>query len=322
MLRRVLLALVLLLVVLVGFVAAGLFLAKRAIVALAPPLPAAQDVLARDTEADLPVRLSWLNTASQPMPRSGVIEPSLDPTPKSPYVMSHPAFVLEWADGRVFLIDLGMEPEAAVSFGKPIRWLSGASEIEPLGASAERLGPALQRVRGVAFTHEHTDHTQGALALCRMHPGAIALFQGRLQVEEANYTTRPGHEILARAKCLEPTILDGGPLLAVPGFAGLAFFAAAGHTPGSQVFVAHVRGAGGVRTFVLVGDVVNQIDGVRQNLPKPRLYSILMVPESTQRLDEVRRFLAGLERDHGVTLLVSHDQLALEASGVPAFSAQ
>ncbi len=322
MLRRIVLAIVFLVLVLLGFAAVGLFLAKRAIVALAPPLPSAQEVLAFDEAADLPVGISWLNTASQPMPRSGVIEPSLDPTPKSPYVMSHPAFVLQWVDGRVFLIDLGMEPEAAVSFGKPIRWLSGASDMKPLGPTAERLGPALGRVAGVAFTHEHTDHTQGAGALCRLHPAPIALFQGRLSVEETNYTTRPGHEILREAKCLEPQVLDGGPLVAVPGFPGLAFFAAAGHTPGSQVFVAHVRGAEGVRTFAFVGDVVNQIDGVRQNLPKPRMYSVVMVPESTERLDQVRRFLAGLERDHGVTLLVSHDQLALEASGVPAFWAQ
>lgn len=320
MLRRIVLALAFLVLVLVAFAGTGLWLAKRAIVALAPPLPSAQEVLAYDAAADLPVRLSWLNTASQPMPRSGVIEPSVDPTPKSPYVMSHPAFVLEWPDGRVFLVDLGMDPPAAESFGKPLEWLGGAEPMRPIAATAAQLGERLERVAGVAFTHEHTDHTEGATELCRAHPGAIALFQGRLQVDESNFTTRPGHEILGAAKCLEPRVLDGGPLITVPGFPGLAFFAAAGHTPGSQVFVAHVRANGAVRTYVFVGDVANQIDGVRQNLPKPHLYSVLMVPESTERLDEVRRFLSGLERDHGVTLLVSHDQLALEASGVPTYS--
>jgi hypothetical protein len=46
---------------------------------------------------------------------------------------------------------------------------------------------------------------------------------------------------------------------------------------------------------------------------------VLLVPEATARLEELRRFLAGLEREHGVSLLVSHDQLSLEASGLPAF---
>jgi glyoxylase-like metal-dependent hydrolase (beta-lactamase superfamily II) len=252
------------------------------------------------------------------MPRSAVLEPSLDPTPKAPYVMSFPAFVLEWADGRVFLIDLGMDRAAAESFGKPLEWLAGAAPIQPLGSCAERLGETLARVSGLAFTHEHPDHTEGATDLCRLHPAPIQLFQNRLQVQESNFTTRSGQRILSAAKCLERHELAGGPLYAMPGFPGLSFFAAAGHTPGSQVFVAHVRTGDSVRTWVLTGDVVNQIDGVRQNIPKPRLYSLLIVPESTARLDDLRRFLASLERDHGVSLLVSHDQLSIEASGIPA----
>ena len=76
-------------------------------------------------------------------------------------------------------------------------------------------------------------------------------------------------EQLADATCLAPEIVDGGPLFRVRGFPGLFFFAAAGHTPGSQVFIAHVRGSDGVRTYALTGDVVNQIDGVRRNIPKP-----------------------------------------------------
>ena len=318
MLRRIALALAFASVATVLYLGAGVFLAKRAIVAIAPELPSADALLAFDPSADLPVRLSWLNTASQAMPRASVLEASLDPTPNAPFVMSHPSFVLQWADGRVFLIDLGMDPAAAQAFGRPLEWLGGAEEMKPLGSAAERLGETLARVAGVAFTHAHPDHTEGVADLCRLHPSPIPLFQGRLQVEESNYTTRSAQRQLDAAKCLERHVLDGGPLFAVPGFPGLAFFAAAGHTPGSQVFVAHVRAGGTIRAFVFTGDVVNQIDGVRQNLPKPRLYSLFLVPESTVRLDELRRFLAGLERDNGATLLVSHDQQAIQASGLPA----
>ena len=80
-----------------------------------------------------------------------------------------------------------------------------------------------------------------------------------------------------------------------------------------------MRSGGAVRTWIFTGDVVNQIDGVRQNIPKPALYSALVVPESTARLEALRRFLAGLERDHGVGLLVSHDQLSIEASGISKY---
>lgn len=316
MLRKVLVALVAVVALFVAVVAGGLFLAKRAIRAIAPPLPSAAEIVAFDPSADLPVRLTWLNTARQKMPRSGVIEPSLDPTPDAPYVMSHPSFVLEWADGRIFLIDVGMDRDSALAFGKPIEAISGGDPIEPLGSAAGKLGDALPRVAGVAFTHEHTDHTSGVAELCRLHEAPIRLVQNRLQVEESNFTTRGAQQQLVDAKCLKRELVSGGPLFAIDGFPGLAFFAAAGHTPGSQVFVAHVRGAGRVRTCVFTGDVVNQIDGARRNLPKPHLYSVLLVPESTERLDVLRRLLGELEREHGATLLVSHDQLALEASGV------
>jgi glyoxylase-like metal-dependent hydrolase (beta-lactamase superfamily II) len=318
MLRRILLGLGAVVLALLLFAAIGLGVDKHAMNALTPAMPTADEVMAFDPNADLPVKLSWLNTGTQPMPRALVLEASKDATPQAPYVMSFPSFVFEWADGRIFLVDVGMNPAEAEAFGKPFEAVAGASKLRPLGGVAERLGDALKRVAGVAFTHEHIDHVEGVTALCRLHPGPISLFQGRLQVDETNYTTRGAQKTIDAAKCLERRVMDGTRLLALPGFPGLAFFAAAGHTPGSQVFVAHVRSGDAVKTWVLTGDVVNNIDGVRQNVPKPWYYSAFIVPESTARLDLLRRFLAGLERDHGAGLLVSHDQLSLEASGVPA----
>ncbi len=318
MARRILIVLGALAALGFAFVCLGLLLAHRQIRGLEPELPTVDAILGFDTDADLPVSISWLNTASQKMPRSAVLVPSLDPTPEAPYVMSHAVFVLEWSDGRIFLVDSGMEPESARAFGKPVETFSGADPIVPLGSMAERLGLSLRRVGGIAFTHEHTDHTDGVAALCRLLDRKTRLVQGRLQIDESNYTTRPSQAQLTDARCLVREVAEEGPLFEVHGFPGLAFFAAAGHTPGSQVFVAHVRGTDGVRTYLLTGDIVNQIDGVRGNVPKPRLYSLLVVPESPARLDSVRRLLAELERDHGATLLVSHDQLSLEASGVRA----
>ena len=81
MFRRVGVALGLLVVLALVWAGAGLWLAKRAIVALAPPLPTAEEVLAFDAHADLPVHLAWINPASQKMPRSAVLQRALDPTP-------------------------------------------------------------------------------------------------------------------------------------------------------------------------------------------------------------------------------------------------
>jgi hypothetical protein len=67
---------------------------------------------------------------------------------------------------------------------------------------------------------------------------------------------------------------------------------------------------------VFTGDIANNIDGIEGNVPKPFLYSLLMVPEDGPRLYELRGYLHDM-REGGAMLLVSHDQLQLEGSGVP-----
>jgi glyoxylase-like metal-dependent hydrolase (beta-lactamase superfamily II) len=294
----------------------GLAWAHLEMRALDPELPATTEILAPPADPDLPVRVTWYDTAVQPMPRSAVLDPTLDPTPDAAYAMSHSSFALEWSDGRIFLIDAGMDRESALAFGANLERLGGAEPIEPLGSAADQLGEAASRVAGIAFTHLHTDHTAGVAALCARAGRRIRLVQGGLAAERTNYTTRGGAQHLADAGCLDPERLDAGALAAVRGFPGLGVIAAAGHTPCSQIFVAHVRDGAALRTFVFTGDVVNQIDGARHDVPKPALYSLLLVPESTPRLARLRALLQELE-SRGATLLVSHDRLALEASGVP-----
>jgi glyoxylase-like metal-dependent hydrolase (beta-lactamase superfamily II) len=307
----------LLLLLAVGVLAGGLALAHRAIDALDPPLPPLAELARSPADPDLPVALRWIDTARQPMPRAAVLDPARDPDPDAPYVMSHPAFVLEWADGRLLLVDVGMDPASARAFGRPLRWLAGAGPIEPLGSAASRLGPAAGRVRGIAFTHLHTDHVAGVAALCEAVSEPVPLFQTRLQAELGNFTTWPGRRQLEAASCLVPRVLDDVPPHEIPGFPGVVAVAAAGHTPGSTLFVVHRRTPEGVARYVLTGDVVNHVDGLRADVPKPPLYSLLVVPESTRRLGDLRRTLRTLWQEHGVQPLVSHDRLQLERSGVP-----
>jgi glyoxylase-like metal-dependent hydrolase (beta-lactamase superfamily II) len=289
------------------------------------PLPTAEAIVANVAGDDRPVRLTYINTASQPMPRADVLDPRHDPQPTEPYVMSHPSFVLEWADGRMLLIDTGMTHAGAIAFGTPIQRWGGGAPIQPLGSVAEQLGDARRRVRGVIFTHLHTDHTGGIGSLCRGMRHRVRVFMTAAQAQRPNYTTRPGLRLVNGARCVRIEPLAGGPLMSVHGvgratFPGVFVLAAGGHTPGSQIIVAHVVGPNGPRTYVFVGDIVNNIDGITYDIPKPLLYRLLVVPEDEQRQSELRRFLRELRDRFGFTLLVSHDQRQIEHSGIAAWT--
>ena len=300
--------------------AAGLGLAHREIRARDPALPSDAEVLALAEATGGATTIAWHETASQSVPRSQVLDRELDASPDEPYVMAHSSFALAWPDGRLLLVDLGMEHEAAVAFSRPLRWVGGGIPIT-FGGPAEALGPATARVAGVLFSHLHTDHVEGALGLCAARSGApLPVFQTAAQAELANYTTRPGRSLLERAGCLAPRRLADAPLAPVPGFPGVGVVDAAGHTPGSQVVLAVVKAEGQTRRLAFTGDVANHVEGIRRNVGKPFLYSLLVVPESPERLERVRRWLRHLESDLGFELVVAHDQAQLAALALPPFS--
>ena len=127
--------------------------AHHGIRAVRPALPEASAIAGTTASADLPIGLFLIETARQAMPRSSVIEPALDPTPDADYVMTHPAFVLAWPDGRLFLFDAGMDRATARSFGAALERFGDADPIEVLAPAAERLGPAVARVAGAVLGH-------------------------------------------------------------------------------------------------------------------------------------------------------------------------
>jgi glyoxylase-like metal-dependent hydrolase (beta-lactamase superfamily II) len=304
----------------------GLPLAHFQIQSRDPPLPDL-GTLARFAEApDLPVRLSWVDTAIQPMPRALVLDPARDPHPDRPYRMSHPAFVLTWSDGRLLLVDLGMDREEALRFGVPLEW-AGAGPIQPQESLADALGPALRAAPphpiGIVFTHLHVDHVGGLEALCAALPDArrVTVFQRHAQQVEFNYTTRPGRRLLTEARCVERRVLEETPAAPVPGFPGVFVIDAGGHTPGSQLVGAWVHDARGTHGWILAGDVANAFDGVLDDVPKPWLYRTFLVPENEARQHRLRVYLRGAMERAGFHVLVSHDELALEASGLPRLDA-
>lgn len=321
MAKRIALGLVALLLVAVLVVGGILWSAHGAIDAEHAPLPTAQELAAwlDGPTYDLPVRARWIETATQAMQRSAVLDPAGDPSPGTPYVMSHPAFVLEWTDGRILLIDTGMRRESAISFGKPLEWLGGAGPIAPRTTTAEALGPDLQRVKALLFTHLHTDHVDGVVALCEgASPPRIDAFMTVAQAERPNYTTQPGLALLEQAPCVNQRLLGGAAALhPVAGFPGVAVIDAGGHTPGSQIILVRLARAQGMTLLAFVGDTVNHHDGIRSDVPKPWAYRTFLVPESDARQHELRQYLSSLEKERGFTVLVSHDEASLLASGLP-----
>lgn len=307
------------LVLAVAFAAVGLGLAHLEIRGRDPELPSDAEVLALAEAVDGPSAVAWHETARQAAPRAQVLDSTRDAGAGAPYVMSHPSFALAWPDGRLLLVDLGMEREAALAFGRPLEWV-GAAPAEFLGGAASALGPAAERVAGVLFSHLHTDHVEGVLALCATRSGAkLPVFQTAAQAELANYTTRPGRKLLAQAGCVARERLPEARLAPVPGFPGVGVVDAAGHTPGSQVVLAVVAGGDAPRRLAFTGDVANHVEGIRQNVSKPFLYSLLIVPESERRLARLRAWLGQLERELGFELVVAHDEAQLTALSLPPF---
>jgi glyoxylase-like metal-dependent hydrolase (beta-lactamase superfamily II) len=296
-----------------ALVAALLGHAHWAIRGLGAPLPT--DLSALDSP-DAPVRISWINTSRQAMPRTQVLDPGKDPTPDRPYVMGHPAFVLGWADGRRLLVDVGMEPDAALAFGRNIEPF-GAAPAEAHGAAADRVPELASGPLGVVFTHLHVDHVQGIGALCARRAGAeVLVFSTPAQADRRNYTTQPAAGLLAAAPCARVVRLPESPLAPLPGFPGVAVIWAAGHTPDAQVVLAAVaRDGAAPQRIAFAGDVVNAVDGARFDVPKPFLYRWLVVPEDDVRLGAVRRFLGHLEQA-GFVLAPAHDLLHLRSLGL------
>lgn len=288
------------------------------------PLPSVVDAVAAVQGAGGPVRLAIANTASQEMPRSGVLDSSRDPASESLYVMSHPSFVLEWADGRILLVDTGMDRAGAERFGRLIERLIGGGPMRPHDSVSAQLGDAAARVEGVIFTHLHEDHAGGIVELCRGRTRPLRVFMTEAQDERGNYTTSATRRLVAETRrgaqaetdppCVEVTRIASGGAQPAPGFPGVAVVAAGGHTPGSQIVLAAIADAGDRFLVGFTGDIVNHIAGIDHDVPKPTLYRLFVVPEAEERQAALRRFLRSLRDEGGVRLLVSHDELQLASS--------
>ncbi len=229
--------------------------------------------------------------------------------------LGHTSIAIEWADGRIFLIDAAMDEPATIEFAELIALMGGErGELKFHGTIAEQLGPAVERVAGIGFTHLHIDHVQGIGALCEARGQGARVFRTRWQAEDHNLHTEES-AALVEESCFEPVTLDGEGLLLVPGFPGLAIAGLGGHTPGSTLFAVVANG----KLWLMSGDITNSKQDLRRDTGKGFVYSGLLVPENTNHTGKLRRWLTGLDTHPKMEVIVSHDVGAALASGLRDF---
>ena len=257
---------------------------------VAPTLPSQSELLALlDSEA--PIKASYLLTSSQPLERGQI---------------SHISILVEWANGQRFLIDTGMSQQEAENFAALLKKMdSSAGQATVYGTVSELLGPSIKDVAGVGFTHLHIDHTQGIENFCDARGEGAVLLQTPSQKELHNFNTTEGANLVSNS-CLKPAPFSAsreGGLYQSTQFPGLAAFALGGHTPGSTLWALAL----GKKIILFSGDITNDKASIDHDKAKPALYSYLLVPESTKRTGELRKWLKDLDGSDAFSVIVSHD---------------
>jgi glyoxylase-like metal-dependent hydrolase (beta-lactamase superfamily II) len=273
-----------------------LLLAHWQIRQVEPTLPTARAVALALAPEDTAAAISYINTATQSGPLGTI---------------GHIGVLIEWSGGREFLIDAGMAPAQAIAFGKPMEQLLDAEPTQTFGAIEVQMGERVQSISGIAFTHLHSDHTDGVVAICAAQAAPATVFQTDLQRERQNFGTDPGERNIASSSCTR-AVLGEETIKTVAGFPGLVAIAAGGHTPGSTIFATRFNG----KIWVFAGDITNDMQSLHQNLDKHWAYSTFVVPEHTVRQRELRLWLESLDQRPEFEVLVAHDIGAWERSEI------
>lgn len=263
---------------------------------VSPELPTEADLANLKGTANGPTKVSYISTATQ---KAGDI------------LVGHSTFVVEWEDGKILLIDLGMDKKVAVEFGKLFENVADADPAIPHGTLPEFLGDDLKRVKGVAFTHLHQDHVQGIEPICASGIQKIIALQTTDQMTKHNYNTDDQIDMLKNSSCVEQKELENNSNLSKQ-FPGIGIYPLGGHTPGSTLFAVPV----GDVLWLLSGDISNSKKDLLENRGKGLIYSYLFVPEDEARLAELRFWLSDLDKDANTTVIVSHDANTLVESGM------
>jgi glyoxylase-like metal-dependent hydrolase (beta-lactamase superfamily II) len=247
---------------------------------------------------DFPSKIQFINTAQQSGPFGKI---------------GHVGVLIHWADGKSFLIDTGMNEAEAIAFGNPFE-LFGAEPTQTFGALEQQVGSAVKSIRGIGFTHLHSDHTAGISRICKAIESPATIYQTQDQKSLHNLHTQAGHVLVSESSCAKSELATT-TIKPVNGFPGLFAIAAGGHTPGSTLFVTRLDG----ETWIFAGDITNAMSDIYANQGKGFMYSYLLIPEDVKLLGEWRLWLKSQDERVGVHVLVAHDIGAYQASSLQAW---
>ncbi len=264
-----------------------------------PLLPEEADLRALSAAQGGPVSIRYINTSTQQLPEGK---------------LGHSVFLVQWANGNLFMIDAGMDSATALEFGKLMETVLDAEQAVSHGTIAELLGSGIADVSAVGFTHLHIDHTQGVIPFCAASDERIEVYQTSWQTELQNFNTDDGAQIVVDS-CLEHVTLEGEGILTIDSYPGLGIVGLGGHTPGSTLFAIPVHST----LWLLSGDTTNTKADLLSNTGKGFLYSYLLVPENTNRTEELRLWLSEMDSNTDIKVVVSHDLADIESSGMPEY---
>ena len=262
-----------------------------------PRLPTEQDLRTLATIPNGPVSIGIARSSSQ----SG---PDRD--------LNHSIVVIEWPDGRQFMIDAAMDKPTSEAFGELIAKLSpGMGPVKFSGTAPEFLKDRTTKVAGGGFTHLHEDHVQGIDAFCAKRGKGARSYQTLWQANEHNLHTKESARQL-ESSCLESVVIQGEGLLTHSDFPGLGIVGLGGHTPGSTLFAAYVDET----LWLMSGDITNVKSKLLSNTGKGWLYSTIFVPENTARTESLRLWLSAMDQRSDIEVIVAHDFAAALDSGM------
>jgi glyoxylase-like metal-dependent hydrolase (beta-lactamase superfamily II) len=204
------------------------------------------------------------------------------------------AWQFVYADGATAVVDAVHSPafHAANYSGNPYRPEGWAHQIKALGDA-----------RYIAVTHEHHDHIGGiadAPNLAKLGPA--------LRLTAAQHASPPfggvGHGVPGTPA------LESGPEGSLHVIApGLVAISAAGHTPGSQMIYARLKGGA---ELLFLGDIAWQHQNLTEAKTRARLVSLVMREDAQAVTHQLRAILDFHAANPGVDLVVSHDVAEME----------
>lgn len=261
-----------------------------------PELPTKADLDYLSQVANGPTAISYINTTTQKLPDG---------------MTGHSSFVVEWEDGKILLIDLGMDEKTAVEFGELLESVLSADKAVSHGNLPDFLGENMDRVKGTAFTHLHIDHVQGVEPVCASGARSIVALHTIDQMTKHNFRTENQFKMLENSSCIEQKKLPENTHMSED-FPGIGIFPLGGHTPGSTLFAIPI----GDILWLLSGDITNTRKDMIEDSGKGWIYSYLLVPEYEARLEKLRAWLSDLDKEQHIKVIVSHDANALIESGM------